>query len=259
MKQMPGFLAMTWVAVVMFSASTRAGDDLLTISHVLGTHSLGGKAKVEIYANTKGELWYSFVLNGSPQGGAALAKNAGENTTFYWDDAALKLWVVTPESLSSTDVSDPKNITSQLSSRGDGLESAKLPKAVREVMAVSGGDSSVKGALTISQILGKHPLTGRVQIEIYADTRNEIWYRPIIDGKPRGGSTVAKNTGEDTVFYWDDGTSILWVLTPERVGRSDFSNPKRTSTESRDVKDAASLTPPKPVLEVIAKMTAKSE
>ncbi len=246
------------VAVGVFFAFLQARSELLTLSHVLGKYSLGGKSQVEVYANTKGELWYSFLLNGSPQGGAALAKKTGENTVLYWDEGASKLWVVTPESIGSIDYSVPKYIKDESVIGGD-IESERIPKPVRDAVVLSKAGLSAEGALVIEQILGKHPLTERVQIEIYADTRNGIWYSPIIDGKPSGGSTLAKNTGEDTVFYWDEGTSILWVITPERVGRSDFSKPEHFSTESHDINDAASLTPPKPVLEAVEKMKPKSE
>jgi|GEM_PF-4681311 hypothetical protein len=105
--------------------------------------------------------------------------------------------------------------------------------------------------LRINHILGKHQLTKTAVVEIYANTLGEIWYRFILDGTQKGGMTIAKNTGEDTYFYWDANKSTLWVITPDTITQTDLEEKGSSSSTSQDISRAELLNPPDKVLEIV--------
>lgn len=53
--------------------------------------------------------------------------------------------------------------------------------------------------LRINHVLGTHRLADDVTIEIYANTKGEMGYDLMVNGHQKGGSSLAKNTG-DTKF-----------------------------------------------------------
>ncbi|HEY5812539.1 MAG TPA: hypothetical protein VIT23_07795 [Terrimicrobiaceae bacterium] len=105
--------------------------------------------------------------------------------------------------------------------------------------------------LQINNILGKHVLSERVTLEIYANTKGELWCSIAVDGKERGGSTIAKNTGEETTFFWDDPTSTLWIVTPATISKSDYSKKDSSNSSSQNIASAATMNPPEQVTEFL--------
>ena len=88
----PIFYVLTFI--VLASGRCHAEGGYLAIPNILGKQRLSKSVTAEVYANTKGELWYDIEINGREEGGRPIDAKTGKTTYFFWDDQKRQLWVL---------------------------------------------------------------------------------------------------------------------------------------------------------------------